>query len=94
MRLPKVRVLVPRSLSLALGYAAALVSVALVSGLISLIQTKTTIANISMLYLVAVLATAIAFGHRPAILASVVSFLTFDWFFTNPRYTFTISDPA
>src|SRR5204862_429640 len=47
-----------------------------------------------MLYLIAVLATAIAFGRGPAILASVAAFLTFDWFFLAPHHTFTIADPG
>ena len=51
------------------------------------------IPNVSMLYLIAVLATAIAFGRGPAILASVAAFLTFDWFFVAPHHTFTIADP-
>src|SRR3954451_1562260 len=53
------------------GYLAALMAVALVSALIGLVLQRVAIANISMLYLIAVLVTAIAFGHGPAILASV-----------------------
>jgi two-component system sensor histidine kinase KdpD len=61
-----------------LGYVAALGAVALVSGAIGVILGRIHIANISMLYLIAVLATAIAFGRGPAVLASVAAFLTFD----------------
>ena len=75
------------------GYLAALMAVALVSALIGLVLQRVAIANISMLYLIAVLVTAIAFGHGPAILASVTAFLTFDWFFVAPHHTFTIADP-
>src|SRR5439155_24051768 len=49
--------------------------------------------NISMLYLIAVLATASAFGRGPAVLASVGAFLTFNWFFVEPRFTLVVSDP-
>ncbi|MBI4491854.1 MAG: DUF4118 domain-containing protein [Chloroflexi bacterium] len=76
-----------------IGYAAALAAVGLVSGLIWLILGRTHIANISMLYLGAVLATAVAFGRGPAILASIASFVTFDLFFTKPYYAFTVADP-
>src|SRR5438067_3337932 len=75
------------------GYATALLAVALVSGLIGLVLGRVSIPNVSMLYLIAVLATAIAFGRGPAILASVAAFLTFDWFFVAPHHTFTIADP-
>lgn len=76
------------------GYGIALVAVALVSGLIGVVLGRASIPNISMLYLIAVLATAIAFGRGPAILASVAAFLTFNWFFVEPVHTFTVADPA
>jgi K+-sensing histidine kinase KdpD len=41
-----------------------------------------------------VLATAIGFDRGPAIVASVVAFLVYDWFFTDPRYTLTVADPV
>ncbi|HEX9495845.1 MAG TPA: ATP-binding protein [Candidatus Limnocylindria bacterium] len=50
-------------------------------------------ANASMLYLVAVLASAIAFGRGPAILASVTAFAAFDWSFVEPLHQFTVADP-
>src|SRR5262249_6591530 len=64
-----------------------------VSFLISLIPTGLHIANISVLYLVGVLATAVAFGSGPAVVASVAGFLTFDWFFVEPLHQFTVADP-
>ncbi len=76
-----------------IGYLVALVAVALVSGLIGLILAYITIPNVSMLYLIAVLAAAVAFGSGPAILASFTAFLTFDWFFVMPLHTFTIDRP-
>src|SRR5437763_1026381 len=66
------------------GYLAALVAVALVSVAIGAVLGRVRIANISMLYLLAVLATAITFGRGAAIVASVAAFLTFDWFFVEP----------
>ena len=50
-----------------LGYLAAIAAVALVSVVIGAVLGRVRIANISMLYLLAVLATAIAFGRGPAI---------------------------
>jgi two-component system sensor histidine kinase KdpD len=45
-----------------------------------------------MVYLLAVIAAAVAFGSRPAILAAVASFLAYDFFFIEPNYHVTVSD--
>ncbi|MBR9973680.1 sensor histidine kinase [Magnetospirillum sulfuroxidans] len=50
------------------------------------------IANISVAYLMAVLLVALKGGLRPAILTSVASFFAFNFLFTEPRYTFAITD--
>jgi two-component system, OmpR family, sensor histidine kinase KdpD len=76
------------------GYVAALAAVALVSAVIAVVLGRTHIANISMLYLIAVLAIAARFGSGPAVLASVAAFLAFDFLFTEPYYTFTVADPT
>ena len=46
-----------------------------------------------MLFLVAVLLIAVNFGIWPAIYASVLSFLVYNFFFIEPLYTFTIAEP-
>jgi two-component system, OmpR family, sensor histidine kinase KdpD len=76
-----------------LGYAVALAAVGLVTLVIDFVIGQAILANIAMLYLAAVLVTAVAFGRGPAILASVTSFLAFNFFFTGPHYTFTVDDP-
>lgn len=76
-----------------LGYLAALGAVAIVTALIGLVIGRVPMANISMLYLIAVLATAVAFGSGPAVLASFAAFLAFDWFFVEPVYTITVANP-
>ncbi len=73
------------------GYATALALTALVTGLVALVRQVIDIAGISMLYLVAVLASAVAFGAGPAIVASVASFVASDFFFVRPLYTLTVS---
>jgi len=75
-----------------IGYAAALAAVALVSLFIGFVLGQVTLANASMLYLIAVLATAVAFGRGPAVFASVAAFLTFDWFFVSPIHQFSVGD--
>lgn len=75
------------------GYAVALTAVALVTVIIGAIETRAQVANISMLYLMAVLASAIRLGRGPAIAASLASFLAFNWFFVEPIHTLTVGDP-
>jgi two-component system sensor histidine kinase KdpD len=48
--------------------------------------------NLVMFYLVAVVISAIFFGRGPAILASILSVLAFDFFFVDPRLSFSVSD--
>ncbi len=45
-------------------------------------------ANLALIYVLFVMFTGLKLGSRPAILASVLSFLSFDFFLTEPRYTF------
>jgi two-component system sensor histidine kinase KdpD len=75
------------------GYLFALGLVAVVTGAIAIIDRIGDVSNISMLYLLAVMAAAIAAGSGPAILASVAAFLAFDLFFTNPRHRLSVSEP-
>jgi two-component system, OmpR family, sensor histidine kinase KdpD len=50
--------------------------------------------NAAMLYLAGVLVTAIVAGRWPAIAASLAAFFAFNFFFTEPRFTFTVRDPS
>src|SRR5215471_5024398 len=49
--------------------------------------------NISMVFLMAVLFAAVSFGIWPAIYASVLSFLAYNFFFLEPLYTFQVVEP-
>ncbi len=53
----------------------------------------TPIPNLSMVFLMAVLFAAVRFGMWPAIFASGFAFLTHNFFFIDPLYTFTIALP-
>jgi two-component system, OmpR family, sensor histidine kinase KdpD len=75
------------------GYALALGAVALVSVFIGLVLGQVNLANASMLYLLAVLSTAVLLGRGPAVFASIAAFLIFDWFFVEPLHQFTVNDP-
>ena len=51
------------------------------------------LANLSMLYLLVILATALLAGRGPAILAALLSFMALDWYFDPPVGHWTVSDP-
>ena len=75
------------------GYVVALGLTAIVTGTIAAIERIADVANISMLYLLAVMASAIFFGNGPAILASIAAFLAHNFFFIDPRHQLSVSEP-
>lgn len=88
------RDLIARAWLAAPRYLLAIAAVAAMSVLIGLVEGAIRIANVSMLYLIVVLAVATRIGSGPAVLASIIAFLTFDWFFVEPLHTFTVADPG
>jgi len=76
-----------------LGYALAPVGVAVISLAIAAVNLLARIPNISVLYLLIILALASTVGRGPAIIAALLAFLAYDFFFVEPIYTFTIRDP-
>lgn len=75
------------------GYVAAALAAGVVTLFIGVLQGYLRAPNLSVLYLLAVLAAAIGFGRGPAILLSVVSFLAFNWFFVEPLHSLTVAKP-
>ncbi len=75
------------------GYVAGLAAVAAMTGAIVVLGLRAHLANVSMLYLIAVIATAVVFGLRPAVVAAFASFLAFDFLFVEPLYTLRVADP-
>jgi two-component system, OmpR family, sensor histidine kinase KdpD len=73
-----------------LGSAGAL-AVALGIGL--LLKKFIAVQSISLVFLTAVLASAVAWGLLPSLFACVLSVLAYNFFFLPPLYTFTIADP-
>jgi two-component system sensor histidine kinase KdpD len=75
------------------GYVAGALCVALAT-IIGLGLTEfIALPNVSMLYLLAVLVPAMAYGVWPAIFASVLSFLAYNFCFIDPVGTFTVARP-
>jgi two-component system sensor histidine kinase KdpD len=76
-----------------LPFIYATVTVAVALGIGKLLTEFTQFPNISVVFLLAVLLTAVNFGVWPAIYASALSFAAFNFFFIDPLYTFTIAEP-
>lgn len=63
----------------------------LITGAIGWWHLYPLIPNISIVYLLAIVGLASTRGRYPAVLASFVSFLAFDFFIVPPLYTFTVN---
>lgn len=68
-------------------------AVAFAVGVGEILSRLVRLPNLSMIFLAAVLACATWLGARAAIIASLVSFLAYNFFFVEPIYTFTVAEP-
>ena len=61
---------------------------------LSLLLTRILeVQNVALVFLMAVLVSAVTYGLWPALFVSGLSVLAFNFFFLSPHYTFNISDP-
>lgn len=81
-------------LRIGVAYLSSTVAVAIATVAGRLFLAVTSLPNISMVFLLAVLFSAVSFGMWPAIYASVLSFLAYDFFFIEPLYTFQITEAS
>jgi two-component system, OmpR family, sensor histidine kinase KdpD len=57
------------------------------------IGSLTPLPNVSLVFLLAVVFSAAVFGIWPALLTSILSFLAYNFFFIEPHYTLSVSQP-
>jgi two-component system sensor histidine kinase KdpD len=74
-------------------YVLSTFAVAIAVGIGEVLTRLTPLPNLSMVFLMAVLFPAVIFGIWPAIYASLLSFLAYNFFFIEPIYTFTVAEP-
>jgi two-component system sensor histidine kinase KdpD len=74
-------------------YIGSTAAVAVALGIAALIERFIGLQSISLVFLMAVLASAIVWGLWPSLLAGLLSVLAYNFFFIPPLYTFTIADP-
>lgn len=81
----------PKTLRLP-GYEMGLLYLILATGLCFLMYPFFDLPNLIMVYLLAVMITAVHCGRGPALLNSLLSVLAFDFCFVPPRWTFTVDE--
>jgi two-component system, OmpR family, sensor histidine kinase KdpD len=74
------------------GYAWALLACALTTTLAGMLLSVFDLANVVMVFLLAVVGVALRFGRGPGAFAAFVSVAAFDFFFVPPRLTFSVGD--
>ena len=75
------------------GYGTALAGIAVVTAVGAPFHETLNDTTVALAYLLVVLLVATAWGSWPALLASVLGVLAFNFFFLPPVYTLTIADP-
>jgi two-component system, OmpR family, sensor histidine kinase KdpD len=76
------------------AYLLSVVGVGVMTLVIELCHAGNSLANVNMLYLLVVIVAAVQLGRAAAILASICSFFSLDYFFVQPLYTLTVADPT
>ncbi len=74
-------------------YVGAVFAVAAGTALLAVRREHINSATVGLGFLLVVLFVAILWGSKPALLASVLGMLSFNFFFLPPFYTLTIADP-
>ena len=84
----------PRAAGAWRGHAAAIAMVAVSGAVAALLERIAPGANLAMVFLLSVLASAIAYGLWPAVTAAALSAFVYNFFFLEPRLTFFIGHGA
>lgn len=75
------------------GYCGSLLGTAAVTALLIPFRGHINSTTVALAFLLVVLFAAILWGSKPALIASILGMLSFNFFFLPPFHTFTIADP-
>ncbi len=75
------------------GYVIAVLGIGIVTALLAPFNARLSSTTVALALLLVVLFTATYRGSKPALLASVLAMLCFNFFFLPPLHTFTIAEP-
>lgn len=76
------------------GYAVGAACVVAATGLALLLDRTFERVDLGVIYLTAVLAAGALYGLRPALAAATVAFLTYNFLFLQPKFSFAIGSPT
>jgi two-component system sensor histidine kinase KdpD len=74
-------------------YLTTLAMIVVITLVNAFLQNFVDLNSLVYLYLIATIVSALLFGVWPSIFTSIISLLTYDFFFMEPRYSFSINDP-
>lgn len=74
------------------AYVVAIVVPLIISAIAALLLPYLDLANIVMLFLLAVVMVAVGFGRGPAVLSTLIGVAAFDFGFVPPRFSFGVND--
>jgi two-component system sensor histidine kinase KdpD len=83
-----------RRLPLGAQYVVALIFVALAAVLALVVEHLIAAPNLTLIFVLPVVVAATSFGLGPSLAAAAAGVLTFDFFFTEPRYSFRIASAS
>ena len=75
------------------NYLIAIAMIAVITLINAVLQRIIDPSSLVYIYLIAIIGCALLFDIGTSIFASAVSILTFDYFFTQPRYSLSMNDP-
>ena len=76
------------------GYLAAVLCVGVATALCLAVQATFPVASLAVIFMTGVIVVASGFGRGPALATAGLSFLAYNFFFTEPRYTFSVISEA
>ena len=80
--------------SVVLRYLASFVMTAVATIIAIGVDRSVTIPNLSLVFVLPVIIAGVNLGIGPSLLSAILGALAFNFFFTEPRYSLTVDDPA
>jgi K+-sensing histidine kinase KdpD len=76
------------------GYLASIAMTAAATVVAVGVDSKVTIPNLSLVFVVPVIIAGVSLGLGPSLCSAILGALAFNFFLTEPRYTLAVDDPA
>jgi K+-sensing histidine kinase KdpD len=76
------------------SYLASIAMTAVATAVAVIVDSKVTIPNVSLIFVVPVVIAGISLGLGPSLCSAIFGALAFNFFLTEPRYSLVVDDPA